>query len=93
MRQCRSDGIARAALAGLMAPAAIGVGQNLPQLIAAMAVHDYRPGAAAGLAQQGIGQRQHVANQRLAAERLQDLGQGRAHALALSGGQDDDLQR
>ena len=59
--------------------------------VATVAVDQHRPGGADGILKQRLGSRQHVPDQRLAAERLQNLGQGRAHALALPGGQDDDL--
>ena len=78
--------IAGAARRILARPGEVGVGKSLAHLAARV---DDADGSRLELARC----REHVREQRPAAERLQHLGQRRAHALALSGSENGDLQR
>ena len=82
MRQRLHHRVAGAELRLLQRPSRPGRERG-GHLLAAMAVDD---DDARGEAAGGV---QHVREQRPASERVQDLGQGRVHALALPGGEND----
>ena len=73
-----------AALFRLVHPTKVRVGEHCAYIVTAVAVNhdDTSRLNAARLSQ-------YVVEQRLAAERLQHLGQRRVHPLALAGGEDD----
>ncbi len=79
------DGMAGAALLGLQHPLHVFMREGALHLGAAMPIHH------ADLHGPKLpGHAYHMLQQRLAGERLQDLGQVRVHALALSRGEYDD---
>lgn len=82
-------GMAGAQALLLLGPVEIGlVGKRGTDLLAAVAVNDVDP-CGAELAR-GV---DHVTQHRLAGDLLQHLGRGGLHALALAGGEDDDVER
>ena len=86
MRQGLRQRMAGAQLRLLPRPDQAGQGDGLAHALAAVAVDDADD---AGLeAARGI---DHVRKQRPAGQRMQHLGQIRVHALALTGGEDDDV--
>ncbi len=67
-------------------PGQVGGVEALAHDLAAVTVHD-----ADALRVEGAGGVEHMGQHRLAGDGLQDLGQHRAHALALAGSENDDL--
>ncbi len=75
-------------LLGLQGPFDLCVGEGGTHLLGAVAVdHDDLAG------RQCARRIEHVRKQRPPGERVQDLGQLRAHALALTRGENDDFER
>ena len=82
------DGVTGTQLFGLQGPLHLGVGEGGAHRIAAVTEHDT---GVRGL--EGRCGTQHVPKQRAVRQGLQYLGQGGAHALALTGCKNDDLHR
>ncbi len=78
--------VAGAQLRRLQRPVERGIGDGFAHAFAAMTVHDHD---AFGSERGRRGE--HVTEQRTAGKRMKDLGQVRVHALALTGGEDDDV--
>jgi hypothetical protein len=86
MRQGLHDRMAGAQLRLLQSPSQIRRVNRRPHCLAAMSIDDTQlpwREAAGGV--------NHVRNQRLASQRMEYLGQVRMHALALPGGENDDI--
>ena len=82
-------GVPRPALLRLDRPLdSLAVGECRLHLLALVADHDHGATHA-----QLVERIQHVREQRPPGERVQDLGQLRAHALALTRGENDDFER
>ena len=88
IRQRLGDRMSCAELLSLQAPVQILVGKGRSHAFGAVTVND-----AYGLRLKLPRAVEHMRKQRTAGERMQDLGQIRAHALALARGQDDDGDR
>ncbi|MNF78443.1 hypothetical protein D3C84_606280 [compost metagenome] len=87
MRQRLGDGVAGAQLFGLQHKAEVIRGQPLAYRLGAMTYDDVD--ALGGELAGGVND---VAEHGLAGHRMQHLGQGRTHASALAGGEDDDIE-
>ena len=87
VRQGLQHGMPGAELARLVRPAEVGAGEGSLYLRSAMSMHHVdarRPQRRSTV--------DHVREHRPASQRLQHLGQGRFHPLALAGGEDHDVQ-
>ncbi len=87
MRNGLQYGVARAQLRFLQHPGDVRRIQRGAHLFAAMPMHH-----ADARGMQRAGCIQHMAQQRFTGQRMQHLGQRRVHALALAGGENDDIQ-
>ncbi|MNR57729.1 hypothetical protein D3C85_1785640 [compost metagenome] len=80
--------MAGAQLLGLQRPGDVRVLDLFAHLLAAVTVHHHDLGRL-----QLAGGRDHARQHRLAADRVQHLGQGRIHTLAFAGSQNDNAER
>ena len=73
---------------GLMDPAQVSVGQGGAHLLTLMAMDNVN-----GVGLEGAGGFDHPTEHGLAGDRLEDLGDPRAHASSRPGGKDDNAER